>query len=40
MTYHDYHSRILGSYLNESFGWPSVFYMIGFLALLWTAVLR
>ena len=30
----------LGSYLNESFGWPSVFYMIGFLALLWTAVLR
>ena len=33
-------SGFLGSYLNESFGWPSVFYMIGFLALLWTAVLR
>ena len=30
----------VGSYMNESFGWPSVFYSIGFIALIWVAVLK
>ena len=30
----------LGSYMNETFGWESVFYSIGFIALLWVAVLK
>lgn len=30
----------LGSYTNETFGWPSVFYSIGFVALAWVAVLK
>ena len=29
-----------GSYVNESYGWPAVFYCIGFIALVWTAVLK
>ena len=30
----------LGSYVSVSFGWPSVFYSIGFVALVWVAVLK
>jgi len=30
----------LGSYMNETFGWESVFYSIGFIALLWVALLK
>ena len=30
----------LGSYMNETWGWASVFYSIGFIALLWVAVLK
>ena len=30
----------VGSYVNGAFGWPAVFYTIGFLALTWAAFLR
>ncbi|XP_059089900.1 voltage-gated purine nucleotide uniporter SLC17A9-like isoform X2 [Tigriopus californicus] len=30
----------LGSYLNESFGWPHVFYAIGLISLVWVSVLK
>jgi len=30
----------LGSSVNENYGWPAVFYCIGFIALVWTAVLK
>ena len=30
----------VGSYVNAAFGWPAVFYTIGFLALVWAAFLR
>ena len=30
----------VGSYVNGSFGWPAVFYTIGFFALAWAAFLR
>lgn len=30
----------VGSYMNETFGWPSVFYTIGFVAMIWVGVLR
>lgn len=30
----------VGSYMNETFGWPSVFYTIGFIGLSWVAVLK
>jgi len=30
----------IGSYMNETFGWPTVFYSIGFIALVWVAVLK
>ena len=30
----------VGSYVNTLYGWPSVFYVIGFLAISWVAILR
>ena len=30
----------LGSYVNETFGWPSVFYSIGFVGLMWVGILK
>jgi len=30
----------IGSYMNETFGWSTVFYSIGFIALVWVAVLK
>lgn len=30
----------IGSYMNEHFGWHSVFYSIGFIALVWVATLK
>merc|ERR1712223_202257 len=30
----------IGSYMNETFGWSTVFYSIGFIALIWVSVLK
>lgn len=30
----------VGSYANEAYGWPYVFYIIGFFALIWVSVLK